>query len=53
MRRLWLAIAILPALAGGGALAQSINLTGIYTCVDRCRGAYLPISRKTDLPLTS
>jgi hypothetical protein len=38
MRRLWLAIAILPALGGGGASAQSINLTGIYTCVDGCRG---------------
>ncbi|OAF14761.1 hypothetical protein [Bradyrhizobium neotropicale] len=39
MKRLWLVIAILPALASVGASAQSINLTGIYTCVDRCRGS--------------
>ena len=41
MKRLPLAIGILAALAGTGASAQSVNLTGIYTCVDMCRG-HLP-----------
>ena len=38
MKRLPLTIGILAALAGTGASAQSVNLTGIYTCVDMCRG---------------
>lgn len=38
MKRLPLAIGILAALAVTGASAQSVNLTGIYTCVDMCRG---------------
>jgi len=37
MKRLSLVIGIL-ALAASSASAQSINLTGIYTCVDKCRG---------------
>jgi hypothetical protein len=38
MRRLSLAIGMAVAFAATGASAQSINLTGIYTCVDVCRG---------------
>ncbi len=38
MKRLPLAIGIIAALAGTDASAQSVNLTGIYTCVDMCRG---------------
>jgi hypothetical protein len=38
MKRLSLVIGILAAFAAPGASAQSINLTGTYTCVDRCRG---------------
>ncbi|OKO79726.1 hypothetical protein AC630_17025 [Bradyrhizobium sp. AS23.2] len=38
MKRLPLAIGILAALASTGASAQSVNLTGVYTCVDMCRG---------------
>jgi hypothetical protein len=38
MKRLSLAIGMAAAFAATGASAQSINLTGIYTCVDVCRG---------------
>lgn len=38
MKRLSLAIGIIAAFAATSASAQSINLTGIYTCVDMCRG---------------
>ena len=38
MKRLSLLIGTLAVLAAPSASAQSINLTGIYTCVDRCRG---------------
>jgi len=38
MKRLSLAIGMATAFAVTGASAQSINLTGIYTCVDVCRG---------------
>ena len=38
MRRLSLVIGVLAALAAPSASAQSINLTGIYTCVDKCQG---------------
>ena len=38
MTRLTLVIGMLAALAATDASAQSANLTGIYTCVDNCRG---------------
>ena len=38
MKRLLLVIAMLAAPAASDASAQSINLTGIYTCVQMCRG---------------
>jgi hypothetical protein len=38
MKRLSLIIGTLAALAASSASAQSVNLTGIYTCVDKCRG---------------
>jgi hypothetical protein len=38
MRHLTLAIGMLAALAATDASAQSVNLTGIYTCVEKCRG---------------
>ena len=40
MKRLLLATAMVAALAATGASAQSINLTGIYTCVDKCQGGF-------------
>jgi hypothetical protein len=39
MKRLRSVVGILVAVAATGASAQSINLTGIYTCVEMCRGA--------------
>ncbi|WP_424630463.1 hypothetical protein [Bradyrhizobium sp. SYSU BS000235] len=38
MTRLTLVLGMLAALAANDASAQAINLTGIYTCVDKCRG---------------
>ena len=38
MKRLSLVIGTLTALAASSASAQSVNLTGIYTCVEMCRG---------------
>jgi hypothetical protein len=38
MKRLWLVIGMAWSLASTGASAQSINLTGVYTCVQMCRG---------------
>ena len=38
MKRLSLVIGALAALAAPSASAQSINLTGVYTCVGMCRG---------------
>lgn len=38
MRRLPLTIGFMVALASGSASAQSINLTGVYTCIQLCRG---------------
>jgi hypothetical protein len=38
MRSLSLVVGILAAFAAADASAQSINLTGIYTCVEICRG---------------
>jgi hypothetical protein len=38
MKRLSFIIALPAALAATGASAQSANLTGIYTCVQACRG---------------
>ncbi|MEH2513511.1 hypothetical protein V1291_004865 [Nitrobacteraceae bacterium AZCC 1564] len=38
MIRLSLVIGMLAVLAATDASAQAINLTGIYTCVDKCRG---------------
>ena len=39
MKRLSSVIGMLAAFAASDASAQSINLTGIYTCVEMCRGA--------------
>ncbi|MGY3618284.1 hypothetical protein [Bradyrhizobium sp. USDA 10063] len=39
MKRISLAIGMVAALAATVASAQSLNLTGIYTCVERCRGS--------------
>lgn len=33
-----LALGMLAALAATDASAQAVNLTGVYTCVDKCRG---------------
>jgi len=38
MKRLSLFVGILTAVAAPGASAQSTNLTGIYTCIEMCRG---------------
>ncbi len=38
VKRLSLIIAVPMVLAASGASAQSVNLTGIYTCVQACRG---------------
>jgi hypothetical protein len=38
MKRLSLVVGTLAVLATPSVSAQSINLTGIYTCVDGCRG---------------
>jgi hypothetical protein len=38
MKRLLLIIGMAATLAPTGALAQSINLTGVYKCVQMCRG---------------
>jgi hypothetical protein len=38
MKRLTLVIGMVAALTATDVSAQSINLTGIYTCVDMCRG---------------
>jgi hypothetical protein len=38
MKRLALVIGMVAALASTDVSAQSINLTGIYTCVGMCRG---------------
>jgi hypothetical protein len=38
MKHLSLVIGTVAALAASGASAQSINLTGIYKCVQMCRG---------------
>ena len=38
MKRLSLALGILASLATTGALAQSVDLTGVYRCIQVCRG---------------
>ena len=38
MKRLSLVVGLAAALAATGASAQSVNLTGMYTCVQMCRG---------------
>jgi hypothetical protein len=38
MKHLSVVIGMMAALTANGASAQSVNLTGIYTCVDKCRG---------------
>lgn len=38
MQRLSLAIGLAAALAAGSASAQSVNMTGVYQCIQRCRG---------------
>ena len=40
MKRPSLLIGMLAVLAAPSASAQSINLTGIYTCVDKCQGGF-------------
>jgi len=39
MRALPLAIGVMAAFAAGSASAQSINLTGVFTCIQMCRGS--------------
>jgi hypothetical protein len=41
MRCLPLVVAAVAAFASGSALAQSINLTGTYRCIQDCRDGYL------------
>jgi hypothetical protein len=41
MKRLTLFIGIVAALTSTAASAQSVNLTGIYQCVQMCRGGGL------------
>jgi len=38
MKHLSVVVGMMAALAANGASAQSVNLTGIYTCVDKCQG---------------
>ncbi len=38
MKRFSLALGIVAALAATGASAQSVNLTGVYRCIQMCRG---------------
>ena len=40
MRRLSLIIGVVVAFTATGASAQSINLTGIYKCIQMCRGSF-------------
>jgi hypothetical protein len=39
MRRISMAIAIVAAFGATGASAQSVNLTGVFTCIQMCRGS--------------
>jgi hypothetical protein len=39
MKRISLAIGIIAALGAIGASAQSINLTGVFRCIQLCRGS--------------
>jgi hypothetical protein len=41
MKRLALMVGIATALAASGASAQSVDLTGTYTCVEACHGDLL------------
>jgi hypothetical protein len=38
MKRMSLAIGIIAVLGASGASAQSINLTGVFRCIQMCRG---------------
>ncbi len=38
MKRLSLVIGIVAAFAATGASAQTVNLTGVYNCIQMCRG---------------
>ena len=55
MRYLSLVIGIAAALAGGGASAQSVDLTGTYQCIQMCRGDALAYVTQNgwDLNLTN
>jgi len=39
MRCISMAIAIIAAFAATGASAQPVNLTGVFTCIQMCRGS--------------
>jgi hypothetical protein len=41
MRRLSLALGLLAACATTGASAETVNLTGTYTCIQMCRNGML------------
>ena len=41
MRRLSLALGLLAACAATGASAETINLTGTYTCIQMCRNGMI------------
>ena len=41
MKRLVIVSGVVAALSSGTALAQSVDLTGTYTCVQMCRGDML------------
>src|SRR5437763_767936 len=43
MERLSLIIGVVAALTATGASAQSVDLTGTYTCVQMCRGDMLAV----------
>ena len=47
MKRFSLAMILLAALAATDVSAQSINLTGTYTCIQMCRGEYQPYITQT------
>lgn len=41
MRYLSLTVGVVGMLISGGASAQSVNLTGTYQCIQKCRGEML------------
>lgn len=44
INRLSLIAGLAAAIIASGASAQSINLTGVYKCIQMCRGACRPLS---------